>query len=103
MSDSDEPGLPALASAVAVVLLMAGCGLALLVLARHPADGEAAVAELLGLWRPLIALAGWSALALLTAWLAGQRGRSPWAWLAVGLLLGPFALLAVGLAPPRLR
>lgn len=54
-------------------------------------------------WPPLAwgLLAAWIAIGLLTAWLASQRGRSPLAWLAMGLLLGPFALLAVGLAPVR--
>lgn len=39
-------------------------------------------------------------MAPLTAWLAGQRDRSPLAWFAVGVVAGPLALLAVGLAPP---
>jgi len=41
----------------------------------------------------------WLGPALLTGWLAAERGRSPRLWFALGLLFGLFALLAVGLAP----
>jgi hypothetical protein len=33
------------------------------------------------------------------AWLASERGREPFIWLFVGVLLGPFAAVVVGLAP----
>lgn len=47
------------------------------------------------------AVAGWLALAGLTAWLAKERGRSGRLWFVAGAIFGPFALLAVGLAPVR--
>jgi hypothetical protein len=33
------------------------------------------------------------------AWLASERGREPFIWLFVGVVLGPLAPLLVGLAP----
>jgi hypothetical protein len=47
---------------------------------------------LLALWIPL-------GCALLTAWLASERGRANVPWFFLGLVFGPIAMLAVGLAP----
>ena len=51
--------------------------------------------------RVLIAVLYWFAQAILTGWLATERGRDPVAWLPLGLLFGPIATIAVGLAPPK--
>jgi hypothetical protein len=33
------------------------------------------------------------------AWLAGEKGRNPLAWLLAAVLIGPIAVLTVGLSP----
>ncbi len=33
------------------------------------------------------------------AWLAATRGREPFLWMVIGLVLGPLAVLLIGLAP----
>lgn len=44
----------------------------------------------------------WLALAIITAGLAEQKGRSRWVWFLLGLLLGPLATaLVVVWAPPQ--
>jgi hypothetical protein len=42
---------------------------------------------------------GWLVVALLTAWLASTKRRSPLAWFVLGIIIGPLALIAVGLSP----
>jgi hypothetical protein len=46
---------------------------------------------------------GWIALAGLTGWLAGRKGRGSGDWTLLGLVLGPLALLAVLLLSARRR
>lgn len=50
------------------------------------------------------AILGWLLFGLLSGgipamWLAGQKGRSEFAWLITGIFWGPLAVLPVGLAP----
>ena len=46
-----------------------------------------------------LAVAAWVLVVpLLTAWLAGERGRDGFPWLVLALLSGPVALLAIGFA-----
>ena len=42
----------------------------------------------------------WTLIGAITAYLANQRGRDPYAWFAIGILLGVFGMLILLILPP---
>ncbi len=59
------------------------------------------MSDLLGVYLTLFLIIWWAAGIGFTAWLAGEKGRSPGLWLLLAVFLNPVALIALIGAPRK--